>query len=30
MREASRNYEANMNMFEAARKMRTQILDMLK
>ncbi|MBB05305.1 flagellar basal body rod protein FlgC [Pseudooceanicola sp.] len=30
MREASRSYEANMNMFEAARKMRTQILDMLK
>ena len=30
MREASRNYEANMNMFEAARKMRSQIIDMLK
>lgn len=30
MREAARSYEANMNMFEAARKMRSQILDLLK
>lgn len=30
MREASRNYEANMNMFEAGRRMRGQILDLLK
>ncbi|KGM46987.1 flagellar basal body rod protein FlgC [Pseudooceanicola atlanticus] len=30
MREAARSYEANMNMFEAARKMRSQIIDMLK
>lgn len=30
MREASRSYEANMNMFEAARRMRSQILDLLK
>ncbi|MGI3170943.1 flagellar basal body rod protein FlgC [Pseudooceanicola sp. C21-150M6] len=30
MREAARSYEANMNMFEAARKMRTNILDLLK
>jgi flagellar basal-body rod protein FlgC len=30
MREASRNYEANMNMFEAGRRMRGQMLDLLK
>jgi flagellar basal-body rod protein FlgC len=30
MREASRSYEANMNMFEAGRRMRNQILDLLK
>jgi flagellar basal-body rod protein FlgC len=30
MREAARSYEANMNMFEAARKMRSQILDLLR
>ncbi len=30
MREASRSYEANMNMFEAGRRMRSQILDILK
>lgn len=30
MREASRNYEANMNMFEAGRRMRSQMLDLLK
>ena len=30
MREASRSYEANMNMFEAGRKMRSQLLDLLK
>ncbi|WP_375689915.1 flagellar basal body rod protein FlgC [Pseudooceanicola sp. LIPI14-2-Ac024] len=30
MREASRSYEANLNMFEAGRKMRTQLLDLLK
>lgn len=30
MREAARTYEANMNMFEAARKMRSQMIDMLK
>lgn len=30
MREAARTYEANLNMFEAARKMRSQMIDMLK
>jgi len=30
MREASRSYEANLNMFEAGRRMRAQILDLLK
>jgi len=30
MREASRNYEANMNMFESGRRMRSQMLDLLK
>lgn len=30
MREAARTYEANLNMFEAARKMRTQMIDLLK
>jgi len=30
MREASRSYEANLNMFEAGRRMRSQILDLLK
>lgn len=30
MREASRSYEANMNMFEAGRRMRGQILDLLR
>ena len=30
MREASRNYEPNMNMFEAGRRMRGQMLDLLK
>ena len=30
MREASRSYEANMNLFEAGRRMRGQILDLLK
>jgi flagellar basal-body rod protein FlgC len=30
MREAARSYEANMNMFEAGRRMRNQLLDMLK
>ncbi|KAA9009947.1 flagellar basal body rod protein FlgC [Histidinibacterium aquaticum] len=30
MREAARSYEANMNMFEAGRRMRNQILDLLK
>ncbi|WP_407496398.1 flagellar basal body rod protein FlgC [Pseudooceanicola sp. MF1-13] len=30
MREAARSYEANMNMFESARKMRSQIIDLLK
>ncbi|MHA6327016.1 flagellar basal body rod protein FlgC [Roseivivax sp. CAU 1753] len=30
LREASRSYEANMNMFEAGRRMRTRILDLLK
>ncbi|EAQ02010.1 flagellar basal body rod protein [Pseudooceanicola batsensis HTCC2597] len=30
MREASRSYEANMNLFEAARRMRSQVIDLLK
>lgn len=30
MREASRSYEANMNMFEAGRRMRSQMIDLLK
>jgi flagellar basal-body rod protein FlgC len=30
MREASRSYEANMNMFEAGRQMRRQVLDLLR
>lgn len=30
MREASRSYEANMNMFEAGRRMRGQMIDLLK
>ena len=30
MREAARSYEANMNMFEAGRRMRSQILDLLE
>ncbi len=30
MREASRSYEANMNMFDAGRRMRSQMLDLLK
>jgi len=30
MREASRSYEANMNMFEAGRMMRRQMIDLLK
>ncbi|SFP65127.1 flagellar basal body rod protein FlgC [Tranquillimonas alkanivorans] len=30
MREAARSYEANMNMFEAGRKMRSQMIDLLK
>ena len=30
MREAARSYEANMNMFEAGRRMRNLLLDMLK
>ncbi len=30
MREASRSYEANLNMFEAGRQMRAQILDLLR
>lgn len=30
MREASRSYEANLNMFEAGRRMRTQLIDLLK
>jgi len=29
MREASRSYEANLNMYEAGRRMRSQILDLL-
>ncbi len=30
MREASRSYEANLNMFETGRRMRSQLLDLLK
>ncbi|WP_163851577.1 flagellar basal body rod protein FlgC [Pseudooceanicola aestuarii] len=30
MREASRSYEANLNMFETARRMRSSLLDLLK
>lgn len=30
MREASRSYEANLNMFESARLMKSQLLDLLK
>ncbi len=30
MREASRSYEANVSMFEAGRRMRRQIIDLLK
>ncbi len=30
MREAARSYEANMNMYEAARTMRRQMLDLLR
>ncbi|SDF35173.1 flagellar basal body rod protein FlgC [Limimaricola pyoseonensis] len=30
MREASRSYEANLNMYEAGRRMRSQILDLLR
>ena len=30
MREASRSYEANMNMFEAGRDMRSQMIDLLR
>ncbi|MCE0503864.1 flagellar basal body rod protein FlgC [Roseivivax sp. GX 12232] len=30
LREASRSYEANMNMFEAGRRMRNRVLDLLK
>lgn len=30
MREAARSYEANLNMFETGRRMRTQLLDLLK
>ncbi len=30
MREASRSYEANLNMFETGRRMRGQILDLLR
>ncbi len=30
MREASRSYEANLNMFEAGRRMRGQVLDLLR
>lgn len=30
MREASRSYQANLNMFETARGMRSQLLDLLK
>lgn len=30
MREASRSYEANLNMFEAGRRMRNQLIDLIK
>ena len=30
MREASRSYQANLNMFETSRRMRSQLLDLLK
>ena len=30
MREASRSYEANMNLYEAGRRMRSQMIDLLK
>lgn len=30
MREAARSYEANMNMLESARKMRNELIDLLK
>ena len=30
MREASRSYQANLNMFETGRSMRSQLLDLLK
>lgn len=30
MREASRSYQANLNMFETGRDMRSQLLDLLK
>ncbi|MFD1342007.1 flagellar basal body rod protein FlgC [Litorisediminicola beolgyonensis] len=30
MREAARSYEANMNMFETGRRMRSRMLDLLK
>ncbi|WP_109468034.1 flagellar basal body rod protein FlgC [Albibacillus kandeliae] len=30
MREASRSYEANMNLYEAGRKMRSEMIDLLK
>lgn len=30
MREASRSYEANLNMFESGRRMRMQMIDLLK
>ena len=30
MREASRSYEANMNLYEAGRRMRSQLIDLLK
>lgn len=30
MREASRSYEANMNLLEAGRRMRSQMIDLLK
>ncbi len=30
LREASRSYEANLNMFEAGRKMRMQMIDLIR
>ena len=30
MREASRSYEANLNLYEAGRRMRSQMIDLLK